>query len=652
MAMGRSHHGTSVLLIVVVAALLEQLVGAQPWQVCGISGNYTGNSTYQSNIKLLSTTLPGNVSSSRDLFTKAGVGAGPDAVYALALCRGDMNASECGSCVATAFRDAQQLCAFNTDATVYYDECYLSFSSRNFLNATTNENNIGLMNTEIVSSQLPMFDAAVAALLNATADYAAANSTRRFATGEQGYDRRSYPTLYGLTQCTPDLSPHDCRSCLRVLLGWIPRFLSGREGGRMGGVRCNFRYEVYPFFSGSPSLRLAAPAPAPVNETPMATPPAGGFFVDPDISRAHLAGRSRNRTRIILATASPIVAAVLAITLVCLCLLRRRRIPTTDLPQSYSSNPEDIESVDSHLLDISTLRAATDNFAESNRLGEGGFGTVYKGVLPDGQEIAVKCLSQSSGQKIQEFQNELVLVAKLQHKNLARLIGVCMQEHEKLLVYEYMRNKSMDTILYDTELSLQLDWGKRSKIINGIARGLQYLHEDSQLKIIHRDLKASNILLDSDYTPKISDFGLARLLGGDQSQEVTKHIVGTYRYMAPEYAIHGHYSTKSDVFSFGVLILEILTRQRSNGSFNMEQSIDILSLVQVWEHWTTGTIVEIIDSSLRGNAPVEQVLKYIHIALLCVQENPIDRPTMSTVNIMLSSSTVSLSAPLKPICIV
>ncbi|GJN07475.1 hypothetical protein PR202_ga25309 [Eleusine coracana subsp. coracana] len=431
MATGVSHGGVSLLVVV---ALLAQLAGAQPWQACGISGNYTSNSTYQSNIKLLSTTLPGNVSSSRDLFAKASVGAGADTVYALALCRGDMNASECGSCVATAFREAQQLCAFNTDATVYYDECYLSFSSRNFLNATTNVNNIGLMNTAIVSSQLPMFDAAVAALLNATADYAAANSTRRFATGEQGYDGRSYPTLYGLTQCTPDLSPHDCRSCLGVLLGWIPRFLSGREGGRMGGVRCNFRYEVYPFFSGSPSLRLAAPAPAPVNETPMATPPAG---------------RSRNRTRTILAIALPLLAAVLAVTLVCLCLLRRRRIPTTDL---YSKNPEDIEGVDSHLLDISTLRAATDNFAESNRLGEGGFGTVYK--------------------------------------------------------------------------------------------------------------------------------------------------------------------------------------------------------VQMWEHWTTGTIVEIIDSSLRGTAPVEQVLKYIHIALLCIQDNPIDRPTMSTVNIMLSSSTVSLPAPLKPICIV
>jgi serine/threonine protein kinase len=188
---------------------------------------------------------------------------------------------------------------------------------------------------------------------------------------------------------------------------------------------------------------------------------------------------------------------------------------------------EDIESTDSLFIDLSTLRAATGNFSESNRIGEGGFGSVYKGVLPSGEEIAVKRLSMSSGQGIEELKNELVLVAKLQHKNLVRLVGVCLQEHEKLLVYEYMPNRSIDTILFDLDKRRELDWGKRFRIINGIARGLQYLQEDSQLRIIHRDLKASNVLLDSDYTPKISDFGLARLFGGDQTREITRHVVGT-----------------------------------------------------------------------------------------------------------------------------
>jgi len=343
----------------------------------------------------------------------------------------------------------------------------------------------------------------------------------------------------------------------------------------------------------------------------------------------------------------PIIAAVLAISTVCLCFFWRRRKQAREQTPSYSTNAGDMESIESLLLDISTLRAATDNFAESNRLGEGGFGAVYKGVLPDGQEIAVKRLSQSSGQGIQELKNELVLVAKLQHKNLVRLLGVCLQEHEKLLVYEYMPNRSIDTLLFDAEKNKELDWANRVKIIDGIARGLQYLHEDSQLKIIHRDLKASNVLLDSDYTPKISDFGLARLFGGDQSWEVTSRVVGTYGYMAPEYALRGHYSIKSDVFSFGILILEILTGRKSSGSFNIEESVDLLSLV--WEHWTMGTIVEVMDPSLRGKAPAQQMLKYVHIGLLCVQDNPVDRPMMSTVNVMLSGSTFSLQAPLKPV---
>lgn len=261
-----------------------------------------------------------------------------------------------------------------------------------------------------------------------------------------------------------------------------------------------------------------------------------------------------------------------------------------------STNQDDIQSIDSLLLDLSTLRAATDNFAESNKLGEGGFGAVYKvpivpfsnvnllvaysitdyrhisklvdtqGVLSEGEEIAVKRLSQSSRQGTEELKTELVLVANLQHKNLVRLVGVCLEEQEKLLVYEYMPNRSLDTILFgtihpidsipsrayivtychwlscltvslmfvywfrwmkDPEKSRDLDWGKRLKIVGGVARGLQYLHEDSQLRIIHRDLKASNVLLDMDFSPKISDFGLAKLFGWDESQAVTSHIAGT-----------------------------------------------------------------------------------------------------------------------------
>ncbi|KAJ1291236.1 hypothetical protein BS78_02G301800 [Paspalum vaginatum] len=500
MAIQAQHRVSSHLAAgLILASLLAPLAAAQSsWPVCGNSGEYTPDSKYQSNLNQISATLPSNAS--RALFATAVVGAAPDIVYALALCRGDANASTCESCIAGAFLEAQQLCGFDDNVTIIYDDCNLRYSNQNFLaESDSSKANLTMVkDPQNVSSPVEAFDAAVGVLLNATANYAAMNSSLRFATGEEGFDSR-YPTIYGLAQCTPDLPPADCRSCLGDIIALMPQYLSGRQGGRIMGVRCNFRYELSKFFTGGPTLRLQtplAPALAPNGVMPMMTP-------------------------------------------------------------GNSTKPEDLEGIGSLLLDLSTLRAATDNFAESNWVGEGGFGAVYKGVLTDGQQIAVKRFSQSSGQGIQELKNELLLVAKLQHKNLARLVGVCLQEHEKLLVYEYMPNRSIDTILFDPEKSKELDWGKRLNIINGIARGLNYLHEDSQLKIIHRDLKASNILLDSDYTPKISDFGLARLFGGDQSQVAASSVVGTYGYMAPEYAMRGHYSVKSDVFSFGILMLEI-----------------------------------------------------------------------------------------------
>ncbi|GJN11523.1 hypothetical protein PR202_ga29722 [Eleusine coracana subsp. coracana] len=593
------------------------------------------------NLQSLAATLPNNTSASRTLFATATLGSVPNMIYALALCRGDVNASACKSCVDAAFTDAQNLCAYNKGVSIFYDPCLLRYSHKNFISNPTDAGDgrlLVLMNTQNVTAPFKVFDAAVGVLVNATADYAADNSSRRFGTGVQAFgtfDSKN-PELYGLSQCTPDMAPADCRSCLAGIIQMGPKYFSGRPGGRIVGLRCNYRYEQYPFFTSRPLLQLpepaaVAPAPAPAANV---TPPATG------------GGSKGNKTGKVLAIALPIVAAVLATVIICSCIWRKRKTPgKPSLPDT--TNPEGIQSFDSLIIDISTLRAATENFDEANKLGEGGFGAVYKGILPDNQEIAVKRLSQTSRQGIEELKNELVLVAKLQHKNLVRLVGVCLEDHEKLLVYEYMPNKSLDTILFDPERRTELDWGKRFKIVNGIARGLQYLHEDSQVKIIHRDLKVSNVLLDSDYTPKISDFGMARLFGGDQTQDVTNRVVGTYGYMAPEYAMRGHYSIKSDVFSFGVLILEIVTGRRNGGSYSSEDSADLLSLV--WEHWTTGTAMEIMDPSLSSLAPRDQMVKCIQIGLLCVQDDPMDRPMMSMVNIMLSSSTVTLNAPSKPL---
>ncbi|PON81476.1 S-receptor-like serine/threonine-protein kinase [Trema orientale] len=231
------------------------------------------------------------------------------------------------------------------------------------------------------------------------------------------------------------------------------------------------------------------------------------------------------------------------------------------------------------LFDLATITSATKNFTPENMIGAGGFGPVYKGNLSSGQQIAVKRLSKDSGQGSKEFKNEVELIAKLQHKNLVTLLGCCIQGDERMLVYEYMPNKSLDHFIFSNNRSNTLSWAKNYEIVMGIARGLLYLHQDSKLQVIHRDLKASNILLDINQNPKISDFGLARIFGGDEKETRTRTVVGTYGYMSPEYAVDGKFSVKSDVFSFGVLLLEIVSGKRNRRFSHPDHNHNLLGHV-------------------------------------------------------------------------
>ncbi|KAJ9141471.1 hypothetical protein P3X46_032008 [Hevea brasiliensis] len=288
-------------------------------------------------------------------------------------------------------------------------------------------------------------------------------------------------------------------------------------------------------------------------------------------------------------------------------------------------------------FNLSTILAATNNFSPDNKLGQGGFGVVYKGKFSNGKEVAVKRLLNNSVQGMEEFKNEVMLTAKLQHKNLVKLIGCCIQGEEPILVYEYLPNKSLDSFIFDETRRLVLDWQKRFDIIVGIALGLVYIHQDSGLGIIHRDLKTSNILLDEGMNPKISDFGLARIFKSSQIQEKTNRIAGTFGYMPPEYAVFGKFSTKSDVFSFGIILLEIITGKKSN-SFCQEDSY--LSMTgEIWHLWREGRALEIVGSSLKESCSPNEVLRCIQIGLLCVQENVLIRPTMSAVVLMLNGET-------------
>nr|XP_043630708.1 G-type lectin S-receptor-like serine/threonine-protein kinase CES101 [Erigeron canadensis] len=295
---------------------------------------------------------------------------------------------------------------------------------------------------------------------------------------------------------------------------------------------------------------------------------------------------------------------------------------------------------------FASIAAATNDFANENKLGQGGFGPVYKGKLSDGREIAVKRLSKTSGQGLLEFKNELVLIANLQHTTLVRVLGCCIRGEEKLLIYEYMPNKSLDFFLFDETKKVLLDWRKRWIIIEGIAQGLLYLHKYSRMTVIHRDLKASNVLLDESMNPKISDFGIARIFKQNETKVMTKKVVGTYGYMSPEYALEGTFSVKSDVFSFGVIILEIVTGRRNTTFSHLDKSVNLIGYA--WELWQQGDALELADPTIADTCVVQQLLRSIHIALLCVQENALDRPVMSEVMSMLTNDTMTLLDPKCP----
>ncbi|KAM4111471.1 hypothetical protein ACJW30_05G070100 [Castanea mollissima] len=322
-------------------------------------------------------------------------------------------------------------------------------------------------------------------------------------------------------------------------------------------------------------------------------------------------------------------------------------IPPTIHDKEKKQNKDGHANHELRIFSFESIFVATNNFPTENKLGEGGFGPVYKGKLSDGPEIAIKRLSGSSGQGLVEFKNEVILIAKLQHTNLVRLLGFCIQEEEKLLIYEYMPNKSLDFFLFDSTKKHLLSWRTRFNIIEGIAQGLVYLHKYSRLKVIHRDLKASNIVLDEEMNPKISDFGMAKIFGLKGLEENTNRVVGTYGYMFPEYAMNGVVSIKTDVFSFGVLLLEIMSGKKNNSRYHFEDPLNLTGYA--WQLWNEGKSLELIDPTiLEESRPPFEALRCIHIGLLCVQDQAKDRPTMPDVVSMLSNETLKLSSPKQP----
>ncbi|XP_028760914.1 cysteine-rich receptor-like protein kinase 10 [Neltuma alba] len=316
------------------------------------------------------------------------------------------------------------------------------------------------------------------------------------------------------------------------------------------------------------------------------------------------------------------------------------------LKKNFGAEGATLESLQ---FNLATIEAATDKFSLENRIGKGGFGEVYMGILPDGSKIAVKRLSEKSSQGLLEFKNEVLLIAKLQHRNLVALLGFCLKDQEKILVYEYVPNKSLDYFLFGSQKSRVLNWPERHKIIGGIARGVLYLHEYSRIKIIHRDLKPSNILLDDEMNPKISDFGMARIVGINETRGNTNRIVGTLGYMSPEYIKFGLFSEKSDVYSFGVIVLEIISGKNISSQCESHESQYVGGLLSdAWKHWRDDNLIAILDSNLTEAGSHSEIIKCIHIGLLCVQGNPGVRPSMNKAVQYLSNDSIQLPIPQEP----
>ncbi|KAF9588046.1 hypothetical protein IFM89_007287 [Coptis chinensis] len=578
-------------------------------EICSNTANYTSNSQFQTNLNiLLPSLLPDGT---RDGFFNTSIGTSPDIVYGLVQCRGDISMEDCRSCLNNSAVEIIRRCPNRKDAALRYDHCILRYSNTRFFSQVDSTRR-GLLNPANVSdADANRYNRQLGSLLNSLSTTAASVVTK---FGAASTDYADFKRIYGLVMCTRDLPATQCFSCLQSMIGWIPSCCTNREGARIFSTTCYIRYEIYPF------VQISSQSPSP--------PPP-------------VQGKSVNVVAIVVPV---IVAVILAAICVYFITKRTRKNRRKRKPELIYEN--DIRSEDSLQFDLNMIRTATNDFSDANKLGEGGFGAVYKGELLDGQEIAVKRLSKKSGQGSLEFKNEVVLLHKLQHRNLVRLLGFCFAGDEKLLIYEYVPNRSLDKYIFVPDRRADLDWERRYKIIGGIARGLLYLHEDSRLRIIHRDLKAGNILLDEEMNAKISDFGMAKLFGVDQTQGNTSRIVGTYGYMAPEYAMHGQFSVKSDVFSFGVLVLEIISGHKNNSFYESERAEDLLSYA--WRQWEEGTALELVELTLREHYSRNEVMRCIQTGLLCVQDEVARRPTMASVVSMLNSYSVTLPLPTAP----
>ncbi|KAK1302413.1 Cysteine-rich receptor-like protein kinase 42 [Acorus calamus] len=475
-------------------------------------------------------------------------------------------------------------------------------------------------------------------------------------------------TMYGLAQCHSDLSSTDCMLCFAECRTRLPRCLPA-DSARIFLDGCFLRYGVSNFFNqsvdpvndkaacGTDNSTVGGTYTANVRECLVKAAKEATSCLPNKEGRGLNAGcylrydnykffgnsgggKGSLSTGVIIGI---VAASIVLVFLIILGIFTyRRRIRKQQEKKQFGKLPLSIAK--SHLnFKYEVLEKATNFFDNSRKLGQGGAGSVYKGTLPDGRTVAVKRLFFNTRQWVDEFFNEVDLVSKIEHKNLVKLLGCSIEGPESLLVYEYLPNKSLDQFLFDKDYPQVLSWEQRFHVIVGAAEGLAYLHAGSITRIIHRDIKGSNLLLDENLNAKIADFGLARRLSADKSH-LSTGVAGTLGYMAPEYLVRGVLTEKADVYSFGVLVLEVVCGRKNN--VYSQESSSVLQIV--WRHFQSDTLTEAVDQRLNNNFPEKQASDVLQVGLLCTQASVVLRPSMSDVIQMLTSAECTIPLPMQP----
>nr|XP_043613226.1 cysteine-rich receptor-like protein kinase 2 [Erigeron canadensis] len=611
--MGRPIHTLVIFIasIVILLLLVSRSEGDARAQTVKMICNEGENT--QTNLLLNFIRVYGRLSNQMQTSNNATVseGTSPDTVYGLSQCYGDLSVQDCQLCYAGT-RGMLPTCWPKNGGRLYYDGCFTRIQVYNFFEEYTGPHDtIVCGNTSRKSTMFQ--DSTRQAVMNAATD--ALRNSNYFAR-EEVTRVGSNDSVYVLAQCWNTLSPESCRTCLMNASASITKCLPWSEG-RALNTGCFMRYSDTNFLN------------------PIA-----------DTSNSSNTGKI---TAIVVSTISATVVFTVAAMVV--IYIRRRRYIQQKRKDSY-----DVEKLSAMLTDISlnfkysTVEKATGNWDESNKIGQGGFGIVYKGVLFDGREIAVKRLFLNHKLRVVDFYNEVNLISSVQHKNLVRLLGCSCSGPESILVYEFLPNMSLDHYIFDEIKGMELGWEKRFEILTGIAEGLIHLHQNTISRIIHRDIKASNILLDLRLRPKIADFGLARSFQDDKSH-ISTAIAGTLGYIAPEYLAHGHLTEKADVYSFGVLVLEVVSGMENNSSKITEYLDSLVSTA--WKHFKHGTVEKLFDPNLMmhkypNNNFQKDVKRVVHIGLLCIQEAPSLRPSMSVALRMLTKDDEALPVPSVP----